>query len=281
MRNLWNPNFPPFDPIIDLKNLAFITCPYYSYYKNLIGLNPFQRNICFVSPNSGNTYTGYERDLREFNRVIVETLKNLVWNGRFQNLANQDPEESEHWRNFLRSIINDDQLYLEPHLLRMLGRLFRDRVLENYPNYHGRILFNFQIFNPEFYIDQNNRNQIFNLVTNPNVRSQNQRIFRWSDFFSAFAQLQELNLERREIVLYWFYTEEFIPQNVLQSSNFRDRELHFLIDPLLLYLWSMRSCLSSLENQYGNDFRIRYVIQDIYSPIQNLIPMVQRYKILA
>ena len=249
-----------------------MTCPYYAYYKNLIGLNPFERNICFVSPNSGAPYTGYERDLREFHRVIVETLKNIVWNDRFRNLANQDPEESEHWRNFLGSILNNDQNYLEPHLLRMLGRLLRDRVLEDYPNYRGRVFFNFQIFNPEFFIDQNSRNRIFNLETSPNVRRQNQRIFRWNDFFSAFAELQEFNLERREIVLYWFYTEDFIPQNVFQSSDFRERELHFIIDPLLLYLWSIRSCLSSLENQYGNDFRIRYVIQDIYSPIQNLIP---------
>ena len=272
LKNLWNPNFPPFDPIIDLKNLAFLTCPYYSYYKNLVGLSPFQRNMVFISPNSGNLYLSYERDLREFNRVIIETLKNLVWNDRIQNLANQDPEESENWRDFIRSILNNEQRYLEPHLLRMLSRLFRDRVLENYPNYRGRVLFNFQIFNPEFYIDQNNRTRIFNLETGPNVRRQNQRLFRWSDSFSAFAVLQELNFERREIVLYWFYTEDFIPQNIFQNTDFRERELHFIINPLLLYLWSVRSCLSSLENYFGNDFQIRYVIEEIFTPIQNLVP---------
>jgi len=95
LRSLWNPDFPPFDPIIDLKDLAFITCPYYSYYKNLIGLDPFNRNQCFVQPSSGNRYLSFGRDLTEFHRVIIETLKNLVWNERVQDLANQDPEESE------------------------------------------------------------------------------------------------------------------------------------------------------------------------------------------
>lgn len=269
---MWNPNFPPFDPIIDLKNLAFTTCPYYSYYKNLIGLDPFNRNQIFIVPNSGRRYSSYDRDLREFHRVIIETLKNLVWNDRLRDLANQDPEESELWRNFIRSILNNDQSHLEQYLLILLGRLFRDGVLREYPNYQGNVFFNFQIFNPEYYIDQTNRNHIFNLPTDPNTRDQNQRIFRWSDFFSAFAELQELNLERRELVLYWFYTENFIPQNVFESNTFRERELHFLIDPLLLYLWSMRSSFSSLETSYGNDFRIRYIIENIYSPIQNIIP---------
>jgi len=272
LRSLWNPDFPPFDPIIDLKDLAFTTCPYYSYYKNLIGLDPFNRNQCFIQPSSGNRYLSFGRDLTEFHRVIVETLKNLVWNERVQDLANQDPEESERWRTFLRSILSNDQNHLEQYLLRLLGRLFREGALGEYPNYQGRVFFNFQIFNPEFYIDQNNRNRIFNLITDPNTRSHNQRIFRWSDFFSLFAELQELNLERREIVLYWFYTEDFIPRNVFESETFRERELHFLIDPLLLYLWSMRSSLSSLEDHYLNDFRIRYIVEEIFSPIQNLIP---------
>ncbi len=272
LRRLWNPIIPPFHPIIDLEKISMITCPYLSYYKNIIGLNSFGRNVSLVRPNTEENYRGYGRDLREFQRVIIETLKRLVWDDRIINLVNQDPEDSDGWHRFIRSILNVEQQYLESHLIGLLSRLHNDNILQEYPNYRGRIIFNLQVFNPEIFIDTNRHDRVFELPTRRTVQNQVQRNFQWRGSFPGYSLLQELNLERHELVIYYYYNREFIPTEEISQTNFANRELHFFINPLLLFLWSSRLALGSLGNQFLSDFRLQYILSDIYTPIQNILP---------
>lgn len=272
LRRLWNPIIPPFHPIINLEKISMIACPYHSYYKNIIGLNSFGRNISLVRPNTEEKYRGYGRDLREFQRVIIEILKRLVWDDHIIDLVNQDPEDSDRWHRFIRSILNVEQQYLESHITGLLSRLHNEHILQEYPNYKGRLFFNLQVFNPEIFIDTNRHDRVFELPTRRTIQNQVQRNFQWQGSFPGYSLLQELNLERHELVIYYYYTKEFIPAEEISQTNFINRELHFFINPLLLFLWSSRLALGSLGNQFLNDFRLQYILSDIYSPLQNILP---------
>jgi len=236
-----------------------------SGYKNLKGAYAFNKFQNFINPNTHDRYRGFNRDLREFQRVVLEILKMIVWNPQYSNFATFNPHASEVWLNLIRENLDREQLYLAPRIHLLFRRLFSERKLQSYVNPSRHIFFNLQLFNPRIHIDPHNFQRVFEYRSIPTQRVPNPVIYQFRDSFPAYCIIQELNLERQEIVYYWYYTRDFISEEIRNSNDFESREYDFFIMPLLQYLWSTRLTLSSLTGQYLEDFFIEHLSPEQFS----------------
>ncbi|MHA1338253.1 MAG: hypothetical protein ACTSPW_21360, partial [Promethearchaeota archaeon] len=265
--NLWNPLVPPFDPIIALEDLSQPFCPKFLFLKHIKGREP-RLDFVFRSENQNienqSNFRFYYRFNRIFNQTVINVLKYIVWNEEAgEELINQSLE-SVQWRNLFNSFIEQEDHAVIPFLIRLFQRLQDERILDRYTNSKGNIFFNLQIFNPLISIPPSDNGMPHELRLRRTERNPNPYRFTWNGTFPGFSVIDEINFDRNEIVSYLFYSRDFIRLDHENESitSYEDQMFTF---PRLHHLWLIRLALSTLNNEYLQDFALYFAGNEIFS----------------
>lgn len=266
--NLWNPRVPPFDPVINLKDLSQPFCPKFIFLKNIKGRRSMPHVIFRIlgqDVDDQNVYRNYYRHKNAFNLTVIEVLKYIVWNSEAWGLINQ-PLESVQWRNLFTLFLDLENRDAVPYLLRLFQRLQDEGTLNRYQNSTGNIFFNLQIFNPEIILPVSDDGMPYELALRRTERNPNPYRFRWIGPFPGYSKINEINFDRNEIVSYLFYSRDFIRLDPEQES-FIDYENQMYIIPSLHYLWLNRLALSTLAPEYLQDFVLSFANTNIFQSV--------------
>jgi len=263
--NLWDPRFPPFDPVILLKELSQPMCPKYYYLKNIKGRNPLP-HVIYRAPeqeiNDNTLFRNYYRLKNSFEIASIDVLKYIVWNEEGHRLVDL-PINSIQWRNLFSVFLGPDNLDTIPFLVQLFGRLQEENVLRRYLAEKGNIFFNVQIFNPEILIPPSEDGTPYEIALRRTERHQNPYRFRWNGPFPGFSIINEINFNRNEFVSYLFYTHEFIRLNE-EDDHFNEFENQMIIIPSLQKLWLERLALLTLNTEYLQNFNLEFANNSIF-----------------
>ncbi len=266
--NLWNPRFPPFDPVIALKDLSQPFCPKFIFLKNIKGRQPMP-HVIFKIPgqeiDDRNVYRHYYRHKNAFDFGVVEILKYIVWNNEGSRLIDL-PLETIQWRNLFTQFTDSDHRDAIHYLSRFFQRLQNEGTLGRYQDSRGDIFFNFQIFNPEIILPPSEDGMPYELALRRTERNPNPYRFRWNGLFPGYSIITEINIDRYEIVSYLFYTRDFI-RLVPENENFTNFENQMFIIPSLHHLWLNRLALSSLAPEYLQNFVLNFANTEIFQSV--------------
>lgn len=269
--NLWNPITPPFDPVINLKDLCKPLCPKFFFLENIKGREP-QHHIIFKMPeqeimDERMIYGRYFKHKNAFHKGILEALKYIVWNDEGNRFINS-PLDSVQWGNLFLRIIEPDARDAIVYLRQFFQRLQEEGILSRYLNCRGQIFFNLQVFNPEILIPPPENGMPYELALRETERNPHPYRFRWEGPFPGYTVISELNFERSEIVGHLFYTHDFIRLSQ-DSENFEEYENQMFIIPSLLHLWLIRLALSTLRTEYLQNFTLNFANNEIFRPAFN------------
>ncbi len=272
--NLWNPRQPPFDPVLDLRDLCQPHCPKFYFLKHVRGTEPFYSTI-FRNPRlqrntRGNKYRLYFRHRRAYEKAVIRILKYISWNPEGNRLIDT-PLNAPLWREFFIQVVDPERRDIIPYLERLFRRLQNLQVLDRYRNSKGNAFFKFQIFNPFITLPEDLSGNPYDIALRRTEHYPRPYRYRWLGSFAALGMIPEINLERREIVLYSFYTPNFVDFSP-DSENFSFYEDQMFIIPALHLLWLFRLSLSTLDSRYLQQFSINLVDYPIFQVISGDIP---------
>lgn len=272
--NLWNPRQPPFDPVLDLRDLSQPHCPKFYYLKHVKGTEPSYSGI-FCNPrrprnNRENNYRLYFRHSRAYKNAIIKILKYIVWNSE-GNILIDSPLNSPLWRELFIQVVDPERRDVIPYLERLFRRLQNQHVLEQYRNSIGKFFFKLQVFNPFINLPEDPDGNPYEISLRRTENFPRPYRYRWYGSFAALGIIPEINFERREIVLYSYYTPNFINYNQ-SSENFTFYEDQMFIIPDLHLLWLFRLALSSMDSSYLQQFAINLVDFPIFQTVSGDIP---------
>ncbi|MBA7682697.1 hypothetical protein ES703_91049 [subsurface metagenome] len=237
--NLWNPRQPPFDPVLDLRDLSQPHCPKFYFLKHVRGSEPFYstilRNPRLPRNTRGNEYRLYFRHRRAYDKAVIKILKYIAWNSEGNRLINT-PLNAPLWRELFIQVVDPERRDIIPYLERLFRRLQNQQVLDRYRNSRGNVFFKFQIFNPFITLPEDPSGNPYEIALRRTEYYPRPYRYRWLGSFAALGIIPEINFERREIVIYSFYTPNFINFNP-NSENFSFYEDQMFIVPKLHLLF--------------------------------------------
>lgn len=256
---LWNPRFPPFDPVFTFKEICIPLCPNFTYLKNIKGYTPSLNNV-YKIPRTQYNYINYYNDRNNYHNAVLNILNNISWNNDSQYLIDE-PIESARWGNLI-NLLADSSL-VRDQLRNYFTRIQEEGRLRRYHEKYGEILFRIQLFNPEITLPAERNNDYVLRLRQTEFIPRPYR-FTWTGSFPAFGMIDELNFENREIVGYMYYNRQFFSEGVRAHENFEEYESEMIMIPAMHQLWLIRLALSTLNNNLLQNFTLNLVDAEVF-----------------